>query len=57
MLFVFKWIVSLGVRHRTTLEPTIEDFIYTSKHTLALLRWDSDLINLIPVDVSNVGDT
>jgi hypothetical protein len=50
-------IMALSERHRTRFEPTIEDFIDSSEDTLALLGRNSDVINVILVQVSDVLDT
>ncbi len=49
ILLVLKWIVQLRVRHRTTLEPTIEHLLDSSQHSkfLASLRRYGDMIDFI----------
>ena len=34
--------------------PTIEDFINTSEDTLALLGWNSDVIDILTMDISDL---
>ncbi len=50
-------IMALSERHRARFEPAIEDFIDSSKDTLALLGRNGDVINVILVQIGNVLDT
>jgi len=50
-------IMALSKRHRTRFEPAIKHFIDSSKDALALLRRNSDVINMILVQISNVLNT
>jgi len=50
-------IMALSKWHRTRFEPTIEDFIDSSEDTLSLLGRNSDVINMILVQISNVLNT
>ena len=47
----------LGIRHTTGLEPTVEYLLYTLQYAFALFRWDSDVVNLVPVQVCDALDT
>jgi hypothetical protein len=56
-VLVFERVVLLGERHGTRLEPTVQDFGGTAQDTFTPARGDSQVVNVVTVEIGNACNT
>ena len=53
-LLVLKGVVQLAVGHAAALKPAVKHLLHSMQVPLALLAWDGDVVNEVPVQICHL---